>query len=380
MDSLYPAFLMGSNEFCSSRLSCFPIPNRQVEELKSLSPGVHQLQDYRSRVFNFDPYLQTIMPQEEFNFDALHKFVTSSRDENLIKIAMASSKRYVGSSSSMTAVLAHFHYLLSDWREINPRILSRYFNDDVKRLKSFTKLNKCPVSIFLKWIDGTYAIDSDKEFGGVGNVLSSLGMSMEKLLTSDTKGFEKYRRSNPDQISREESAPQAYHYCALGDILMRSQLDAHDARLPGTGMFDLKTRSVVAIRMDVDHYELGLGYQIKSSRGNWESYEREYFDMIRSAFLKYSLQVRIGRMDGVFVAYHNIERIFGFQYISLAEMDSAIHGRTDAEAHHTAPTMIGDQEFKASLDLFNKILDKATEKYPKTVCTTFDDRCFMLIP
>lgn len=40
--------------------------------------------------------------------------------------------------------------------------------------------------------------------------------------------------------------------------------------------------------------------------------------MTRSAFLKYSMQVRIGNMDGIFVAYHNTARIFGFQYISLS--------------------------------------------------------------
>lgn len=42
-----------------------------------------------------------------------------------------------------------------------------------------------------------------------------------------------------------------------------------------------------------------------------------FYDMSRSAFLKYSMQVRIGDMDGIFVAYHNTARIFGFQYISL---------------------------------------------------------------
>jgi hypothetical protein len=31
---------------------------------------------------------------------------------------------------------------------------------------------------------------------------------------------------------------------------MRSQLDAYDPRLPGTGMFDLKTRAAVSIRME----------------------------------------------------------------------------------------------------------------------------------
>lgn len=140
---------------------------------------------------------------------------------------------------------------------------------------------------------------------------------------------------------------------------MRSQLDAHDARLPGTGMFDLKTRAVVSIRMDAKHYQHGVGYQIKTRQGEWESFEREYFDMIRSAFLKYSLQVRMGRMDGIFVAFHNTERIFGFQYVSLPEMDHCLHGQWD--------TSLGDQEFKLSLNLLNKILDRATKKFPEQV-------------
>lgn len=33
-------------------------------------------------------------------------------------------------------------------------------------------------------------------------------------------------------------------------------------------------------------------------------------------------------MDGVFVAYHNTDRIFGFQYVSLDEMDERLFGAT----------------------------------------------------
>ena len=224
---------------------------------------------------------------------------------------------------------------------------------------NFTELQRCPSAIFLRWQDGTYAIDADKQFASA-NVLSMLGKSMEKLLTLETDDFERYRKSSSNQVSKEEqSAPESFHYSTLGDFLMRSQLDAHDPRLPGTGMFDLKTRAVVSIRMDVQNFEHGVGYQIKDRHGAYESYEREYYDMIRAAFLKYSMQVRMGRMDGIFVAFHNVEQIFGFQYISLNEMDSTIHGQWDKS--------IGDQEFTLSLDLLNKILDKATLKYPEKV-------------
>lgn len=67
----------------------------------------------------------------------------------------------------------------------------------------------------------------------------------------------------------------------------------------------------------------------------------------------------MGRMDGIFVAFHNTERIFGFQYISLPEMDSTLHGQWD--------TTLGDQEFKLSLELLNKCLDRASQKFPDKV-------------
>ena len=307
-------------------------------------------------MYNFDPYLQKIMPVEEFDFNALKEYITSSRDESLNKIAKEHGKRYTGSTSSMTGVLAHFHYLLSQWRPVNTSMLSKTFPAD---MDTFTEIQRAPSAIILRWKNGSYAIDADKEFASA-NVLSMLGKSMEKFLTLSMNDFERYRKSNPGQVTEDERfAPESYHYSTLGDFLMRSQLDSHDPRLPGTGMFDLKTRSVISIRMDVSHYQHGIGYEIMNPQGQWESYEREYYDMIRSAFLKYSLQVRMGRMDGIFVAFHNIERIFGFQYISLPEMDCTIHGQRD--------TSIGDQEFKLSLDLMNKVLDRATKKFPETV-------------
>lgn len=318
------------------------------------NPGVYHLQDPRSRVYNFDPYLAGIMPVKEFDFDALKQYVTSSKDTTLIGVAAEHKKKYAGSTSSMTSMLAHFHYLLSSWRPINTDNLTRAFPVEST---NFTLIQRCPAAIFLHWKDGTYAIDADKEFDSA-NVLSMLGKSMEKLLTLPKEDFEKYRRVNSSQLTEEErNADEAYHYTTMGDFMMRSQLDAHDPRVPGTGMFDLKTRAVVSIRMDAKDYQKGVGYEIRRRFGQWESYEREYYDMIRSAFLKYSLQVRMGRMDGIFVAFHNTQRIFGFQYIPLSEMDQALHG--------TGDTTLGNQEFKFSLHLLNKLLDKATQKWPE---------------
>ena len=316
------------------------------------NPGIYQLQDPRSRVYNFNPYLENIMPVSEFEFKVLKDYITSSQDDTLRALALQHGKKYVGSSSSMTSILGQFHFLLSQWRDINTEILSKGFSDTVK---SFTIIQRSPSSVFLRYHDGVYAMDADKEYDS-GNILMSLGRSMEKLLTQSPEEYERYRKTSDVKVPEEQQkAPEAYQYTHAGDFLMRAQLDAHDPRLPGT--FDLKTRAVASIRHHISNHEEGFGYQIKTRFGNWESYEREYFDMIRSAFLKYSLQVRLGQMDGIFVAFHNVERIFGFQYISLPEMDMALHGQYD--------TILGDQEFKASVELLNQVLNRVTEKFPR---------------
>ena len=343
---------MASKESCSSKVYAYVAESL----LMACSPGVYHLQDPRSRVYNFDPYLSTIMPTSEFDFSALKEYITSSRDQALISMAKEHGKRYVGSTSSMSGVLTQFHFLLSQWRKINTSMISRGFRD---KLDTFTTFQRSPTAVFLRWKDGTYAMDADKEFDS-STILSFLGKSMEKLITLKTEDFERYRKSNSEQVPEEErNRRESFHYSTMGDLLMRSQLDAYDPRLPGTGMFDLKTRAVFPVRMNVVNPTEGSGYEIQGRLGEWESFEREYFDMIRSAFLKYSLQVRMGRMDGIFVAFHNIKRIFGFQYISLEEMDLALHGHNDRTT--------GDQEFKLSLDLLNTILNKVTERFPKQV-------------
>jgi hypothetical protein len=319
------------------------------------NPGVYRLQDPRSRIYNFDPYLEKIMPVNEFDFDALSEYKTSSKDEALLSLTKQLGTKFTGSTSSMSSVLQHFHYLLSSFRELNHAMMSRGYPDPSKR---FSKITLGPSAVFLRYKDGIYAIDADKTYDSP-NIMSWLGHSLEKLLTTSRSEFETFRRSSPEPAPAEDNSSRCYHYSKQGNMLMRSQLDAHDPRLPGTGVFDLKTRAVVSIRMNHKEYEQGSGYQLRFAQGEWESFEREFYDMTRATLLKYSLQVRMGRMDGIFLAYHNIERIFGFQYLSLAEMDKVLHGQ-----HNTA---LGDQEFKLSIGLMDEILSKATEKFPGTV-------------
>lgn len=319
------------------------------------NPGVYRLQDPRSRVYNFDPYLEKIMPVTEFDFDALTEYTTSSKDQNLLDMTKELNTKFTGSTSSMSSVLQHFHFILSNFRPLNHNMLSVGFSNPSHK---YSRVTLGPSAIFLRWKDGIYAVDADKTLDSP-NIMSWLGHSLEKLLTTSREEFETYRRSNTDKSPTKTQSGKCFHYSKLGNFLLRSQLDAFDDRLPGTGIFDLKTRAVVSIRMDHDEYQVGSGYQLRFDQGQWESYEREFYDMTRATLLKYALQARMGRMDGIFVAYHNIERIFGFQYLSLPDMDNVLHGQTD--------TCLGDQEFKLSVGLLDEVFQKATAKYPNTV-------------
>lgn len=145
---------------------------------------------------------------------------------------------------------------------------------------------------------------------------------------------------------------------------MRSQLDCYDSRLPGTGVFDLKTRAAFPIRMDRLNFKvrteinifsfifildpgkckLSHPHSARTPREFWEGILRSYticFPQVQvrewsgeqhlsqSNVLTFlSFQARIGNMDGVMVAYHNTERIFGFQYVPLEDMDVCLFGST----------------------------------------------------
>ncbi|KAI8579361.1 hypothetical protein K450DRAFT_242879 [Umbelopsis ramanniana AG] len=316
------------------------------------NPGVHVLQDPRTKVYNFTPFLQNITQPKDFDYDALAPYITSSRDSSLRDMAKQLDKQYVGSTSSISAALSQIYFMLSNFRPVDTSPLS---NDFQKESKKFTRGVRTPASIFLRYQNGVYAIDADKSHDVQDGILSVLGKSMEKVLTLPPSKYEQYLKDATTKISEDEkNKPEAYAYGQIGKFLLRSQLDCYHSKLPRR-VFDLKTRAVIPIRMDQANYSNYLGYSLTKQQGMLESFEREYYDMIRAAFLKYSFQVRIGHMDGIFVAYHNTAKVFGFQYISLEEIDSRIFGNTAT----------GSTAFRHTVSLMEKILDIATKKHPE---------------
>lgn len=294
--------------------------------------GVYFLKDPRTNVYNFDHRLERIMSIADFDFTKIAPYVPAGRDSKLANLAANHEFQYVGSTSSMTGVLTQLHHALSHQRRPQILSLSKYFRGDVT---TFTATQRAPTSFWLreshskqhesgkKIYSMTQSASKDSEF-----LLTLLGHAMEVMLTTGCTEFQGYNKSAKNPASPDlTSESSTYNYTSCGKFLMRSQLDCYDPRLPGTGMFDLKTRACCAIRHDADYAQIhdGSDYQILKLHGQYESFEREYFELVRSALFKYSLQARIGRMDGIFVAYHSVRRLFGFEYLPLTEIDKVFH-------------------------------------------------------
>ncbi|KAL0960662.1 hypothetical protein HGRIS_005692 [Hohenbuehelia grisea] len=327
------------------------------------NPGVHWVQDPRSGVYNFTPWLENIPKVNEFAFERQVGFVSSSNDQDLWELAKREGRPFAGSTSSLTKLLSHIYFLISGDKEVNTRSLSKSFQDEPK---SFTAGQRMPASVVFNHKDGVYSIDSDKTHPGVDerNILTWMGTLLEKFLTTSPEEFQQCLRSSPPPPGAEKPKREAYRYAKSKSFVMRSQLDCVDSRLPGTGVFDIKTRAALPIRLDMFNHEENSGYLIRTLQGPVESFEKEYYDLIRSAFLKYSFQARIGNMDGVLVAYHNTARIFGFQYVPVEEMDDCLFGPTPGA---------GDRVFIRCLALLEAVADEVVRCFPgKSVRCTFE--------
>ncbi|KAM9933151.1 hypothetical protein OXX80_007223 [Metschnikowia pulcherrima] len=357
------------------------------------SPGVHFLQDPRTRVYNFSPYLKKIVSHEDFDFEKVQNFVSASKDETLLREASAQNKKFYSSTSSMTSTLHQFYLFLNNY---TPASESKYRFDYPNFSKTAREL---PSAVFVepKGVNESngetiYSVTSDKSTD-VEILLSAMGHCLEALLTTGEEEFKEFliKRDEKDgsSISTKEMSPEAegsgsaenvYNYSGYGDFLMRSQLDCYDSRLPGNGTFDLKTRAAASIRYDKSNEASDSHYQIWKLNGNIESFQREYEDLIRTGgLLKYGFQARIGQMDGIFVAYHNINSFFGFQYLPLSEIDKVFYSNSrigerienqssaeEVEQNDGLETLFAESQFKASLHIWQDIMRTVEQDFKGT--------------
>ncbi|OWZ28709.1 hypothetical protein C356_06332 [Cryptococcus neoformans c45] len=316
------------------------------------SPGIHQLRDPRTGVWNFDASLSDIPQPQDFAFHRCPSYITPSQDMELLDLAQKYACRFLGSTSTVSKSLSQIYFALSGGRGIDTSILSQDFSTE---RSDFTRGAELPASIVLNRLGKRiYSVDNDKTYD-VDNILSDFGHILEKMLTSEAKDLKRFLLSSPEEsvLDAGRTEREAYHYKKIGSMLLRSQLDCYHPDLPGSGVFDIKTRACFPIRYDSANYLANSVYDIFKDRGYTGSYEREYYDLMRAVMLKYSFQVRIGGMDGIFLAYHNTSRIFGFQYVPLTEIDQRIFGSSE----------MADAAFKISVTVLQKLLDLSIKAF-----------------
>lgn len=314
-------------------------------------PGVHYFQDPRTRIYNFPPFLKNIIKHQDFDFESIAPFRSVSKDEQLLAECQRLNKTFYLSTSSMTLALSQLYMVLNNY---NPTHKNRF--DFAFRGIS----QKIPASIFMvpkgknKNGETIYALEADKSADNE-ILLSAMGHCMEALLTTKEADFERHRKGG----SRDPGAgplTNTYNYASVGDFVLRLQLDCYDARLPGNGTFDLKTRAALLVRHDSANPHIENNhYQIYKLDGMYELFAREWDDLVcLGALLKYGFQARIGQMDGIYVAYHNVNTFFGFQYVPLSEIDRVYY------SHRTQnnPAMMVWQLEKVTAEDLDKLPDK----------------------
>lgn len=139
---------------------------------------------------------------------------------------------------------------------------------------------------------------------------------MERMFTTESQTFNDYfvldlKTNKPKKeltpaMLEQLSQSDYFRYLRSGKMLLRSQIDARGFDKDGNPIvFELKTRATAPLRYDIVNYIDYLDYDIVRFKGQHSSFEREFYDLIRGGFLKYIMQMKIGRMQGAAIAYHN---------------------------------------------------------------------------
>eukprot|EP00013_Stygamoeba_regulata_P023641 CAMPEP_0177643798 /NCGR_PEP_ID=MMETSP0447-20121125/8340_1 /TAXON_ID=0 /ORGANISM="Stygamoeba regulata, Strain BSH-02190019" /LENGTH=324 /DNA_ID=CAMNT_0019146103 /DNA_START=216 /DNA_END=1187 /DNA_ORIENTATION=- len=199
--------------------------------------------------------------------------------------------------------------------------------------------------------DGVYTIDGAKgNLPSNNQVLMDMGRCLERLFTMHPVDFSENLLKPGGTLM-----PDEYKYTQVGPFLLRSQIDVRHS-IHEDAFYDIKTRAIRDIRLDVTHYEKYQKFKIQNLKNHRLSFETEFMDMVRASFPKNSLQMRIGGMKGLFVAYHNTADILGFETLTRDEVDCYTYGSPFAAEFF----------YKAALRMAEMMLDDLLRKLPPT--------------
>ena len=206
-----------------------------------------------------------------------------------------------------------------------------------------------------------------------------MGKYMETMLTTDADFFNDHyvldpttnmpkSQINPESM-QELQKQDYYRYMKAGNMFLRSQIDTAGEDENGNPIvFEIKTRATAPLRYDLINFIDYLDYHIIKQKGQHSSYEREFYDLIRGGFLKYIMQMKIGRMQGAAIAYHNTQQIFGFEYIKIKDMEKRVFGCEE----------FADVIFSKSLALMEKIFDYVLEDQQDSITDADETKTYRI--
>lgn len=362
--------------YCSEEIPLAIVPSSEQTQPPHLqhdldralfSPGVHVLKDERTNIYNFPSYLEPVMSVRDFDFSKVPATSTPFQDKSLSQLAFEQKKTFATSATTVAPVLTQLHFLLSKNRPPSGISFSRSFQ---KKSVNFFNSAKKPVSLFLRWNTDTetYLLESDKAQEN-DFAMKLVDQVLESKLTTPNDVFETF--SQPPNNSGSERPNRTYTYSTCGDFVLRSQTACYDSRLPGTGTFDVRFKAANTLVSGKNDVEIKDGH-IGKLKGLVGSYEREMYDLVCSKLFVYALEARIGRKDGIFLTYHNGQKLFGFEYLPLEAMDRLFHSigygynpNTNNSLTNDQITVIADEELRLSMSILSDTLNQVVKKFPK---------------
>jgi hypothetical protein len=307
----------------------------------------------------FPKVVQEVPPINSEISKRLNTYIEASKDQTLIKRSKEVSAKYFSGSSSLTDAFQKIFYSITNFKSPDVTGFSKSFNNTQE---GYMSAYRKPSIFFLKKHEkNLYSIDSDKGPVNTKNIdiLLKGGIIMEGLFTTEAEDFARIIDLNIPLSEEDQKAiflgSKTYRYRKIGKLVIRSQIDCQAKdELGNPFVYEIKTRACYPIRYDIENYEKYLDYKIVKRNGLADSYEIEYYDLIRSILLKYFFQIKLGRMDGAFLAYHNTAKFFGFEYIRIGEIEKRLFGCPE----------ISNQVLKICAIIFQDILDDVVNDFP----------------
>lgn len=162
-------------------------------DIVTRNPGIFPT----SEIVKMNPKLFTFFNKlpaySQINEELIAPYYTPGSDMNLKRLAFKHRCHYMMSTSTVSGILTHIYYSLSNFKSPHFNNLSQAY--DSEPLKFMVSQRK-PNTVFLAQVEegrDLWSIDGDSGFDEPGNVvLLKMGKYMEKMLTTEAEEFNNF--------------------------------------------------------------------------------------------------------------------------------------------------------------------------------------------